>query len=199
MFLIVVILVMFVVMAAYGIDRADPNASLLQLSRDTLLTFGALYGPKVHSGEVWRLIAAIFIHVDFIHFIGNLFSTFLLVSRIEYTFGVIRTLIAFLVCGIAGGIFSLAVDSSNFNTTIKAGASTSLYGVIGIILGYIIINWRGLRLIGSALRCNILCMFFFLLLFVLIFTPASSNVVGNVDNLGHLGGFLSGVWVSSIG
>ena len=111
----------------------------------------------------------------------------------------VRTLIAFLVCGIAGGIFSLATDSSNFSTTIKAGASTSLYGMIGMILGYIIINWRGLRLIGSALRCNILCMFFFMLLFVLIFTPGTSNVVGSVDHLGHLGGFLAGVWISAIG
>ena len=49
MFLCMVILVMFVVMAAYGIDRADPNADLLQLSRDTLLTFGALFGPNVHD------------------------------------------------------------------------------------------------------------------------------------------------------
>ena len=82
MFLCLVILVMFVVMAAYGIDRADRNADLLQLSRDTLLTFGALFGPNVHDGQVWRLIAAIFIHIDFIHFVGNLFSTFILVSRI---------------------------------------------------------------------------------------------------------------------
>lgn len=106
----------------------------------------------------------------------------------------VRTLFVFLLCGIAGGIFTLAVDKGGFNT-IKAGASTALYGMIGIILGYIIINWRGLRQIGSALRCNILCSFFFLLIFVLIFTPGRSNV----DHLGHLGGFLAGVWISAIG
>ncbi len=80
-------------------------------------------------------------------------------------------MIAFLVSGIAGNIFSLAVDSNY--TTIKAGASTSLHGMIGIILGYIIINWVGLNLVGDALKCTILCMFFFLIIFVLIFTPFS--------------------------
>ena len=105
----------------------------------------------------------------------------------------------FIICGIGGNIFSLAVDVSGFGTTVKGGASTSLYGMIGVILGYIIINWSGLRLIGEALRCTLLCSFIFLLLFVLLFTPGSSGVVDSVDHWGHLGGFLTGVWISAIG
>lgn len=53
-----------------------------------------------------------------------------------------------IFCGIGGNIFSLAVDTDGFGTTIKAGASTALYGMIGVILGYLIINWSGLKLIG---------------------------------------------------
>ena len=102
----------------------------------------------------------------------------------------------FLIAGIGGNIFSLAVDVAGFASTVKGGASTSLYGMIGVILGYIIINWQGLRLIGDGLRCSILCSFMFLLIFVLLFTPSN---VDKVDNWGHLGGFLSGLWVSAIG
>jgi len=54
----------------------------------------------------------------------------------------------FLLCGIGGNIFSLAVDVSNFAISVAGGASTSLYGMLGIILGYLIINWSGLRLVG---------------------------------------------------
>lgn len=37
-------------------------------------------------------------------------------------------------------------------------------------------------------------MFFFLLLFVLIFTPFGSNI----DYYGHLGGFLAGIWLAAV-
>ena len=104
----------------------------------------------------------------------------------------------FIVAGIGGNIFTLAVDVGAFATTVKGGASTSLYGMIGVILGYIIINWNGLRLIGDGLRCSILCSFMFLLIFVLIFTPANLERT-NVDHWGRLGGFLTGLWISAIG
>lgn len=124
-----------------------------------------------------------------------MFSTFVLVTRIEYTFQPLKTLIVYLVSGIAGNIFSLAVDPSNGAFyTIKAGASTSLHGMIGIVLGYIIINWTGLRNVGEGLRCSILCMFFFLIIFTIIFTPSGRNI----DYYGHLGGFLAGIWLAAI-
>ena len=43
----------------------------------------------------------------------------------------------------------------------------------------------------------------FLFMFVLLFTPGFTNTGNsndqNVDSLGHLGGFLTGLWVSAIG
>lgn len=198
MLLAVAMLAMFVAEAIYGINRSS-SADLLEISRDSLLKLGANYGPLVLEGQVYRLLSAIFVHLDLLHLVGNLLSTLVLVSRIEHTFGPLRTLTVFLVSGIAGNIFSLAVDSGGFANTLKAGASTSLYGMIGVILGYLIINWRGLELIGEVLRCTMVCLFMFMLLFVLLFTPGSSGVVAEVDNLGHLGGFLGGIWVSAVG
>ena len=195
MLLIVAITAMFVAECIYGISANNTEATLLQISRATLIKFGAILGPLVHSGQVYRLLSAMFVHLDFMHYIGNIFATFILVSRIEYTFGVFRTLIMFIISGIGGNIFTLAVDVAGFST-VKGGASTALYGMIGVILGYIIINWQGLRLIGDGLRCSIMCSFMFLLIFVLIFTPTQIN---DVDYLGHLGGFLTGLWISAIG
>jgi membrane associated rhomboid family serine protease len=67
--------------------------------------------------------------------------------------------------------------------------------MIGVILGYIIINWNGLKLAGEALRCSILFSFLFLLIFIIIFTPSRSD---NIDHWGHLGGFLTGLWLTAI-
>lgn len=84
---------------------------------------------------------------------------------------------------------------------VKAGASTALYGIIGVIFGYIMINWNGLDLIGKSMKCQIGCTAAMIILFILIFTPSagssSSNTV-SIDYFGHLGGFLAGVWLSCI-
>jgi len=104
----------------------------------------------------------------------------------------LQTLVLYLVCGIGGNIFSITVDKDNYYNQYKAGASTALYGAIGIILGYLIINWVGLQPVGDQMRCNIVCNFMFLLIFVLIFTPDTKNV----DFYGHLGGFLTGIWIT---
>ena len=50
-----------------------------------------------------------------------------------------KTLIIYLISGICGNIFSLVCNPSN--DTVRAGASTALYGIIGVIFGYIVINW----------------------------------------------------------
>lgn len=131
-----------------------------------------------------------FLHVYFMHIFGNLVTTFMFLSRIEYSFGFAKTLISYLVAGVCGNIFSLACNPS---PDVRAGASTALYGIIGIIMGYIIINWRGLDLIGQAMKCQLWCTAIMIIFFIFAFTPS-----GNVDFYGHLGGFMAGVWLSSI-
>lgn len=80
---------------------------------------------------------------------------------------------------------------------IKAGASTALFGIIGVILGYVIINWSGLDLVGPQMKCQIFCNALLIIMFTFIFTPASNG--SGVDYMGHLGGFLAGLWMTSIG
>jgi rhomboid protease GluP len=156
-----------------------------------LIKYGGNYKPDVLNGEVYRLVSAMFLHVHFMHIFGNLITTFMFLSRIEHTFGFVRTLVIYLVSGICGNIFSLVCSPEG----VKAGASTALYGVIGIIFGYIVINWKGLDLVGPAMKCQIWCSAAMIIFFILIFTPTGAS---NIDFYGHLGGFLAGVWLSAI-
>lgn len=112
-------------------------------------------------------------------------------TRIEHSFGVIRTSILYLLSGIGGNIFSALIDETN----VKAGASTSLYGVIGVILGYIIINWGGLNVIGPLLKYQLCCTSIMIIAFIFFFSVLGTS---NVDAFGHLGGFLTGLFLSSI-
>jgi membrane associated rhomboid family serine protease len=77
---------------------------------------------------------------------------------------------------------------------VKAGASTCLYGLLGVMIGYLIINWNGLNRIGPINKCQLVCICFMLFIFTLLFTSA----VANIDYFGHLGGFLAGIWLSGI-
>ena len=67
--------------------------------------------------------------------------------------------------------------------------------MIGLILGYLIYNWRGLNNIGFQLKCKLVCYVMFLLIFVLFFTPSNGQ---SIDFFGHLGGFLTGIWMPAI-
>ena len=113
-------------------------------------------------------------------------------SRVEYTFGTPKTIAIYLVSAIGGNIFSAVCQPFN----IKAGASTSLYGLLGLLIAYLILNWDGLDLIGPIMKCQLVCITIMLLVFILVFTSVSG--VENIDYFGHLGGFLTGMWMCSI-
>ena len=73
---------MFIAECIYGIKRNDPSATLLEVSVSTLDKFGASIGRLVHDGQIYRLLSAVFVHLTFIHYLGNIFGIFILVSRI---------------------------------------------------------------------------------------------------------------------
>ena len=92
---------------------------------------------------------------------------------------------------IGGNIFS-AVCSTNI---LKAGASTCLYGLLGVMIGYFIINWSGLKKVGPILRCQLICLGVMLIVFTVLFTSVGPD---KIDYFGHIGGFLTGLWLSAI-
>ena len=132
------------------------------------------------------MLAAEFLHVHFMHLVGNFITTLIFVTRVEYSFGWLKTIAIYLISGIGGNIFSDLINPSD--SIIKVGASTSLFGIIGVILAYVIINWKGLDVIGRILKCQIIFISAIVILFILILTPYNSNI----DYMGHLGGFITG-------
>lgn len=58
-----------------------------------------------------------------------------------------------------------------------------------------LINWRGLDILGPILKCQLICQTMMIIVFIFFFSVIGS---ANVDAMGHLGGFLSGLWLSAI-
>lgn len=148
----------------------------------------------VYRGEVYRLITAIFLHVHFLHLAVNVLATFILVSRVEQTYKAPYTILIYLLSGIAGNIFSVVVNRDPF--MLAAGASTAIYGMIGVLVGYVIINWEGLGFMPPILRCRLFTTILFMLIFSVFFVDGKSQQ--GVDNFGHLGGFLGGLFLSGL-
>jgi rhomboid protease GluP len=185
---LIVTLVMYVVELSMGLNKAG---SFLEVQTSTLLQLGANYAPYIRQGQVYRLIAPIFLHINFLHFFGNMLAIFMFVTRIEHSFGLVRTFLIYMLSGIGGNIFSALIDS----TDVKAGASTSLYGMIGVIIGYMIINWSGLDIVGPIMKYQLCCTSVMIIMFIFFFSVLGT---GNVDVFGHLGGLMTGLFLSSI-
>ena len=60
---------------AFMIKRYGMGA-LLQPTTEILLHTGADYGPLVASGEKWRVVSCMFVHVGIIHLIVNMIGPF---------------------------------------------------------------------------------------------------------------------------
>ncbi len=145
-----------------------------------LIRWGANYAPLVTNGEYWRLITANFLHIGIGHFIANAYSMYILGTQVESLFGPRRFAVLFLFSGVTGALLSYVLTHA-----LSAGASTSLFGLFGAL---IIFFYRQRDVLGSASRRQLQHLGVLLLFnLALGFMPGS-----NIDNAGHLGGFIGG-------
>jgi membrane associated rhomboid family serine protease len=86
------------------------------------------------------------------------------------------------------------VTSSYPYTTVNVGASTALYGMIGLLIGYFILNWRGLNFLPITMRIKLVMMLLLIIALAIVFTLGQENI----SYMGHLGGFLAGIWLSAL-
>lgn len=105
----------------------------------TLLRFGAVERTHVLSGEIWRVLTPMFLHIGLQHLAWNTYASFGFCTLVESVVGKARFLAIYLVSGIAGAAASAIVWS-----TVGAGASGAMYGVVGAMFAL------RYRVLGSA-------------------------------------------------
>lgn len=144
------------------------------------------------TGEVWRLLSAVFLHVGYLHLFLNCWFLLVYCPPLEGLYGSPRFLLLYLICGVGGSIASwfghYFIGGEPFQS---AGASGALFGVGA---AYIALHLRW-RLFEDGL---VRTWGFYLLGYLLVGFAADQlgfNFL-NVDNWAHLGGFLTGfLWV----
>lgn len=148
-----------------------------------LILFGAKYTPLIMAGQYWRLFAPIFLHIGITHLVMNSVLLYFLGNEIERIIGSWRFTIVYIMSGFLGNLASYA-----FSPSLSAGASTSLFGLFGVILylsrkhSYNRTFYQLGRSYGVLIAMNIIFGF----------------LNSGVDNWGHMGGLLGGYLMGTI-
>jgi membrane associated rhomboid family serine protease len=156
--------------------------SLLFPSHIALLQLGATFRPLIDQGELWRLVAANYLHANLLHLFVNAFSISMLGPTLEKIFGTPRFLAVWVVAGATGAAASAAVNRE----ATSVGASGALFGLLGAMLVL------GARFPG-AIPSHQIRAIRHLALLMLGFNLVMGATVPRVDNMAHLGGLAGGL------
>jgi GlpG protein len=132
----------------------------------------------VAHGQVWRLVTPIFVHYGLLHIFFNMWWLMDLGSVIEHRIGTARFVLLVLVTAVFSNAAQYWVTGSPF----FGGMS----GVLYALFGYLWVRGRFDPVMGLAIRQSTAVVL--MLWLVLGFTGS----LGNVANIAHLGGLLSG-------
>lgn len=147
-----------------------------------MMEYGAVYPPYIiEDGEYWRLFTATFMHFGFQHLLNNMVMLGAAGHILERALGKVKFLALYLIAGIGGCALSCAEMLHSGDYAVAAGASGSIFGIIGA-LAWIVILHKGQyeTLTGKGMVMMIILSLYY---------GAST---GDVDNWGHIGGLIMG-------
>jgi len=174
--------------------------SLLEpFPHEVLEAYGAKLNFLINSQhQWWRLITPMFVHVNLLHLLVNMYSLWILGPYVEKLYGSAKFIVFWVLTGVGASIASYLTVTDTipplgplgrflFRPDLpSAGASGSLFGLVGILFAFGIKYRRELpegfkRAFGTGLLPMILLNLFI-------------GYIGSgiFDNAAHLGGLISG-------
>lgn len=127
----------------------------------------------------WRLIAAGFLHLGFVHLIINLACLYVLLPKLDAWYGQWRVALFFVVSSIGAQFTSCIMHTAN---VVSVGASGAICGLMGVILADCFKNYHAINHPRTQLG--------YWLFQTLIFL--SFGYIPMFDNLAHSGGLFTG-------
>ena len=150
----------------------------------TLIRWGAKQNGLIAQGEVFRLIAPIFLHGNLIHFVVNMFMLSYMGPLLEIMVGRRWFLWIYFLSGISGCLWSFALLDS-----LSVGASGALFGVIFAIYTLQKSQAEFLKSKSIQIEAKAFKQFIFLNIFINIIF---GFIMPLIDWAGHLGGAFCG-------
>jgi len=150
---------------------------------EKLVLLGANYGPLVKEGEIYRLIACMFLHAGIIHIALNMYSLYIIGPKVEDFFGKWKYLIIYFLSGLSSSLLSIALGTD----AVSVGASGAIFGLFGALI-YFGYSYRGY--IGSMIKGQMIT--------IVIYNLLMGFLIPGIDMWGHIGGLIGGLLTASM-
>jgi membrane associated rhomboid family serine protease len=159
------------------------SASGFSLEGQRILEALDLDKGLVAAGEYYRLWSLTLVHGDWLHLLFNMYALYLVGPIVERLYGSRLFLIFYLLCAAGGSVASFVFGSN----VPSVGASGAIFGLFGVLLAasrthHPVLNQRGRSLVSQIGMLIVINLLFGL-------------VARNIDNFGHIGGLLAGLWL----
>jgi rhomboid protease GluP len=174
---------LYVATVLYSMNTTENGGALINIDTQTLLLFGAKYGPAIAAGQLWRLVTAGFLHGGLMHIAFNSWALLDVGTHVEETYGLSRMAVIYLISTITG--FGLSYWWSPFTPSI--GASAGVFGLIGAMLAWGVMWQR--TAYGAAVKSQYSRWIVYGLIM---------SLMGTIDMAAHVGGLAGGFAVGWI-
>lgn len=160
-----------------------PEEMINVINNSVLISFGAKYNILIEQGEIWRLVTCAFLHSNLVHIACNMYSLYIIGPQIQQVYGAMKYLIIYIIACITSSFLSYFMNPNS----ISVGASGGIFGLMGALLSYAIIERNRIqkKYISSLMQIIILNLFIGL-------------SIKNIDNFAHIGGLIGGGFVGYI-
>jgi rhomboid protease GluP len=162
--------------------RAETGGGFSGIDVNTLLAFGAKFGPAIADGQWWRLVTAGWLHGGMLHILMNCWVLFDLAPQVEEIYGGSRMWVIYFLSSVGG--FYLSNLWSPMAPSV--GASAALCGLIGAMIALGVTHRNPL---GDAIRSTYVRWAIYILVF---------SLIPGIDMAAHIGGGLAGFGVGYV-
>lgn len=179
--------IIFGINVAVFIGMVLSGASIMGPSGESLLNWGANYGPYTLSGQWWRLLTSCFVHIGIIHIAFNMWCLWQLGGLAERLYGRVTFAFVYVLCGISGSLASLYWHNPPL---LSAGASGAIFGIAGAVIASLKLGEFTSGAMAQSVMRSLIAFVGYNVVFGLM--------TGVTDNACHIGGLLAGVVLGAL-
>jgi len=144
-------------------------------TRDWVLQLYGQFNLLVMKGWYWQLLSSMFVHVNFLHLVGNMVFLTVFGLKVEELFNEVTYLAIYFASGLVGNLLSLLWGP----IFVSAGASGAIFGLLGANIAYLGRSFGG-SIIGALIYS----------LYLLFLTTGAG-----INFLAHSGGLAAGLFM----
>jgi membrane associated rhomboid family serine protease/Flp pilus assembly protein TadD len=173
--LIAVNLLIFLLMWSTGTPLFKPSS-------EQILEWGGNYAPLTLSGQWWRLLTSIFVHIGVVHIAVNMWCLYELGGLAEELYGDWSFLALYILTGVAGSIAGVGRNV----IVVTAGSSGAIFGLAGALIASLSLGRFSIPRRELIIALGSLVAF-------AAYNLAYGFLRGGIDNGAHVGGLICGL------